>query len=236
MAAYLRNTAEGQPDGTGLTAANSGGGSGDPFDAVAVSGGTTSRTYSADTFAHGNQSYKLQTATDSNTTITILRNVSGDVTGAISCYVYMPTYADTNCLLMSIMDTSGGTNISTMSVNTDGTVWVSQVGSFIDISPSGTFPTSTWCRIDLVATLGATSSTGRVKAAVTIGDSASPAWSYDSGLTASLGTTKIGSYRWGKLDNTPNIATLYMDDLSSSPGATAFIPAPQPNTSTAWIV
>ncbi len=56
--AVLRNTAEGQANGTNLTTGNSGGGSGDAFDSVAPSG-TITKVFSNAQSMRGAQSYLI---------------------------------------------------------------------------------------------------------------------------------------------------------------------------------
>ena len=226
-----RNTAEGQPNGTTLTAANSGGGSGDAFATVTTSG-TITVTYSTEMSMFGSQSYKVVSSNSS--ALYIRPSTSGAYCGSSQMYLYLPTYADNNQQFISIYS-SGGYYPATLNINQLGAVRINnRVGSNLHTSANGTMPTGQWVRIDLAVEVGSTTTDGRIMAQASLLNSFTPFWSYDSGYTTNTGTDTISEYRFGKLDTVPNIALFYMDNLAWRSGMLDFIPPESSSPGVAW--
>lgn len=227
-----RNTAEGQPDGTTLTNLNSGGGSGDAFDTVTVSG-TVARTFSNEQKMFGAQSYKI--AASATSALYNRVNTADVYSGSAQLYLYLPTYADANQLFVNLRNASA--SIASFNVNQAGTIYISNsAGSNIHISSVGIFPTNQWIRIDLAAIVGTTTANGRIVAQASLLNSFAPFWTYDSGYTTNTGTTSFAEFRFGKLDTAPNIALFYMDDASWRPKLVDFIPGQSSSPGVAWFV
>lgn len=217
-AGIKRNTAEGQTSGTTLTAANSGAGSGDAFDIVSPTG-TVTRQFSNAYAAHDTQSYVITASASSN--LLLVYNTSSDMSGATQAYFYFTAYPDSNNGLITSYVSGGKGGVA---INSAGRLIVNDAVSQIAQSSAGVIPLNTWVRIDLCMTVGGTTSTGRVQAAISLGDNPTPEYSYDSGATVNTGTVAFASYRFGKLDGTPNIATYYIDDIAFVSNASTFIP------------
>ena len=230
-ASTYRNTAEGQPNGTTLTAANSGGGSGDAFATVTTSG-TITVTYSTEMSMFGSQSYKVVSSNSS--ALYIRPSTSGAYCGSSQMYLYLPSYADNNQQFISIYS-SGGYYTATLNINQLGAVRINnRAESNLHTSANGTMPTSQWVRIDLAAEVGSTTTDGRIMAQASLLNSFTPFWSYDSGYTTNTGTDTISEYRFGKLDTVPNIALFYMDNLAWRSGMLDFIPPESSSPGVAW--
>lgn len=228
----LVNTAEGQPDGTTLTAANSGGGSGDSFATVTVTG-SLAVTYSTDMSMYGTQCYKV--VPSSSTALYIRPSTSGAYCGSCQLYIYLPTYADNNQQFVAIYS-AGGYYLATLNVNQSGSIRVNnRAGTNLHASAASTMPTSQWVRIDVAVMAGSGTTDGRIVAQASTMNSFTPFWSFDSGYTTNTGTDTIAEYRIGKLDTTPNIALFYLDQLAWRSGMIAFIGPPTTTASSAWL-
>ena len=226
-----RNTAEGQTNGTTLSAANSGGGSGDAYGVVTTSG-TVSATYSTDMSVFGAQSYKVTSGTTS--ALYVRAQASGAYSGTCQMYLYLPTYADNNQLFIGMAD-SGGSYPARLSINQTGTIRINNyASSTIYTSSSGIIPTGQWIRLDLSAIVGSSTSDGRILAQASYANSFTPFWTYDSGASVNAGTNPITEYRFGKMDTTPNIALFYYDDSAWRPNMSAFIPPQSSSPSVGW--
>lgn len=226
-----RNTAEGQANATALTAANSGGGSGNAFSTVTVTG-SLAVTYSTDMSMFGAQSYKV--VPNASTALYIRPTTSGAYTGACQMYLYLPTYADTNQLFLAIYN-STGSYPARLSIDATGTVRISNLaGSNVHVSSAGTIPTGQWARLDLSAQVGSGTTDGRIIAQGSLLNSFTPFWSYDSGYTTDTGTDTLAEYRFGKLDTTPNIALFYMDNIAWRNNMIDFIPPESSTPQLAW--
>ena len=227
----FRNTAEGQANATALTAANSGGGSGNAFSTVTVTG-SLAVTYSTDMSMFGAQSYKV--VPNASTALYIRPTTSGAYTGACQMYLYLPTYANTNQLFLAIYN-STGSHPARLSIDATGTVRISNLaGSNVHVSSAGTIPTGQWARLDLSAQVGSGTTDGRIIAQASLLNSFTPFWSYDSGYTTNTGTDTLAEYRFGKLDTTPNIALFYMDGLAWRNNMINFIPPESSSPGITW--
>jgi len=221
--AFKKNTAETQPNGTTLTTANSGGGNSNAFDAISTQG-TISKTFSNETASAGAQSYKIVPSSSSGVFL-IYNSPAGDTSGSLQAYFYFTAYPSANQLVLS-MRTSSNARIIDYTITETGAVRIyNSTGIFAQAvtSTAGIVPQNTWVRVDLSVTVGATTTTGRYTAALSIGNSTTATWSYDSGPTGNTGTSLIAQYSIGKLDIVPTISTFYIDDIAYAPGATAFI-------------
>jgi len=227
----LKNTAEGQPNGTTLTAGNSGGGSGDAF--LAGSTGTLTRTYSNEQAMNGAQSYKLVPTTSSS--LILYYAPTASTSGALQGGIYLTGYPTANQLVFAIT-ISSGTPCAGISINANGAiVFTQRGGGLLNQSANGAVPLNTWVRFDICAFTGATTSNGRAMAQASLGNSPNPFWYYDSGTTANTSTTTFDHYRFGKLDDVPDIATFYIDDLAADNAASNFIP-PTTTNATVWLL
>lgn len=228
-----RNTAEGQSNGTTLTAANSGSGSGDAFDIVTANG-TIARTFSNELAMFGSQSYKVVPSSSS----ALFCRVNAPATtysATLQMYLYLPTYADNNQMFMQIRSASAA--VTDISINASGQVRIDNaVGGNVITTAAGVFPTGQWVRMDLSATVGTTTSNGRIMVQLSTQNSFTPFWSYDTGYVANTGTAALAEYRFGKLDTVPNIALFYFDNIAWRSNMIAFIPPESSSPGVAWFI
>lgn len=228
-----RNTAEGQTNGTTLSAANSGGGSGDAFDTITTSG-TIARTFSTEQSMFGVQSYKIVPSASSAIFCRVNAPASS-YSASVQMYLYLPAYPDNNQMFMQIRSASAA--VCDFNINQTGVVRIGNAaGSNVTTSGAGAFPTGQWMRLDLSAVIGTTTSNGRINAQLSVANSFTPSWSYSSGATVNTGTAAIAEYRYGKLDTAPAIAPFYFDNTAWRSNMSAFIPAESSTPSIAWFV
>jgi hypothetical protein len=215
-----RNTAEGQPNSTTLTAANSGGGSGDAFAQVALTG-SPAITYSTDQAMHGTRSYEVTVADGSSMTLVM----SGAVTssGAMQAYIYFTAYPATPLTFIQAHKSTGNFAGSFVLL-ANGRIVVTDTTNTTLITAPTAIPLNTWIRFDLVIIPGATATTGRIMGAYYVGDSTTATWSYDSGTTINAGIDQLDNFRFGKLAATGTMPTFYIDDVAIDPGKTSYIP------------
>lgn len=226
----FRNTAEGQPNSTTLTAANSGGGSGDAFSVYSTQG-TISTTYSTDISMFGTQSYKV--VANASSAVYIVSNTSGAYCGSSQMYLYIPAYPSPNQLFLLIYNTANSPT-ARFTINGNGAVLIGNVSGTIHTSSAGTIPLNQWVRLDFAVQVGATTSNGRIVGQVSLQNSFTPLWSYDSGYSTNTGTDPLMSYQRGKLDSAPNIPLFYMDHIAWRNNMIDFIPPESSSPGVGW--
>jgi hypothetical protein len=225
------NTAEGQADGTTLTAANSGGGSGDPLDQV-VKSGTGAVVFSNDVAMFGTQSYKITSGATS--AVYLMFDTTANIMGSCQMGIYITAYPSINQIVLNMRSVSGTTGICGLDINATGVVRLTNsAGGNAGTSGAVVVPLNTWVRLDMRAEVGTTTSNGRLAASMSLHNSPTPLWSVDTGYTTNAGTAAIGNYRFGKLDTVPTMATFYVDDLTDNVGDADFI-SPRPLAAGAW--
>lgn len=221
----FRNTAEGQANGTPLTAANSGVGSGTAFTDVDTTGSAT-LSYSNIQHAHGNQSYLMSGG--ANSTLIIGFDGNTDKIGALQAYYYFTSYPSSNCALMATYTTSFET---TLAVGAGGELRTyTNAGGQLDVSPAGIVPLGAWVRFDMLSSIGVSSTSGRLRAKVSLIDNIAPIYTYDSGYTLNLGSGVIDAYLFGKIDSAPSLTTFYADDLAFRSNTENYIPPLSPDS------
>src|SRR5438034_11524020 len=110
----LANTFEGGVDTTAITAANSGGLSGNPFDVV-----TGAPTYSAEHHSHGTLGMKIH---DAASQATVRWSAFGSLQTDVyqRFYLYLAAIPTTNVLRAFAFTDSGGLNGATIEITTAG--------------------------------------------------------------------------------------------------------------------
>lgn len=221
--ALRQNNAEGLPHGTTIAASQAG--SGDAFMAIATSGvGSMTAIYSNARSAHGTQSYRMTTSGDAGFS---MRWHSSTPSAAGRCYVYFEALpVGSGLALLDARNLTGGAVVATIAVVS---------GRFVVQDNSGQihmFPTfivaGQWYRLELLAALGATGTTGSISAAYYLLDSTSPVDTPFSTNTASIPLSNIYQMWVGKRNTSPSV-DMFMDDIAWETGASAFIgPVPPP--------
>lgn len=205
---FKQNTFEGQSSGTTLTAANSGGGSGDALDSVAGTG-TITGTFDNGQAAHGTQSLRL----NGSATSTWLNKWTSpnSLTLAIRAYLRLNATVGTANDIIQIRNSVGqaaavGLSATNQIQIKDATGATAK--SFLALS------TATWYRLEIQYTVGGSTTTGTTTAQYYLLDSMSPVETvYASGATMNLGTTALVEFRWGKIVSAPAL-DVYWDDVA----------------------
>lgn len=147
----LTNTFEGGTPGTTVTAANSGGLSGNAFDAVAAVAGGSTIAFDSTYAAHGSVSLKLATASTSESTYVQWTTSMGTQTTVwFRLYLYLTAYPALNTRLWNATDAS--TACGSLLVHSS----TSPAGVLIFAGPSGSailtstnaVPLNQWSRIE----------------------------------------------------------------------------------------
>jgi RHS repeat-associated protein len=216
-AGALSNSAEGGPNGTTVTVANSGGASGDAFNVV-TRGTGAALTFATGAAEHGSLGYSLTATSGTSTGFTW--NGYNATSAAVRFY-YNPgsTLPSTTVRLLDVRNSSA----------TAARVLVSSSNQLIVQNSAGTtvktFPTAlsanTWYRIELAISISGTAAT--VNAAYYPGDSITP---IDAAYTTSSGNTGTANITQISIGDTTSgtwAGTAYFDDLAAQAGTTGYI-------------
>lgn len=211
--AQVQNTFNGGSSGTTITAANSGGSSGTPFDFVEILAGATA-TYQSTSVAHGARCANitgngahafLQHNTPTTTTLTMRFQVRFPSAPSVSCQLYTPRHASNYI---------GGVNISNAMkfqvTNVAGT----------PLFTSATLSTATWYRVEIAHEIG-TATTGKIWFKYFAGDSTTAVETFTT-TSADLGAAPIVMYRIGKINNSGD-TPLDLDSITFDPASTAYL-------------
>lgn len=208
MALNQYNTAEGGTNGTTVTLGNSGGASGTAL--AAVTPGTGTITFDS-TVAHtGSYSYNLTAGTGSNCFIGYGMSSATVMTSRV--YIYFTGWPTTSTQLIRFFANTGGLMGNIFCQGSTGKFGVQDnTGTINQTTTLGIL--NTWLRFELTVAAGATTTSGYIRANIYIGDSTSQLlYSYVN--TACNTTTSTASvYSVGKISNSGNWATMYVDDL-----------------------
>lgn len=211
--ALIQNTFNGGPNGLTITAANSGGASGTPFNYVEITSGA-GMIYSLAGSFHGDRGCRItgngagswfQHEFVSNPKLTMRFHVSFPSVPTANCQIYTPRNSSTYI---------GGINITT------ALKFQVTVSGGASIFTSAALTTDTWYRVEIAHEV-ATSSTGKIWFKYFLGDSTTPVETFTS-TTANLGTTDMVMYRMGKINATGN-TPMDIDSVTFDPGSTAYL-------------
>lgn len=219
------NTLEGGTAGTGLTVANSGGASGSAFSAV-----ESAATFSDERAHLGSLSMKLASSGVSS----YGRWQDGTPAANIKAKFYVYATVDNTTGDLILFAARGGTATGTQqyAVLLTGAsklrVTVSATGAFV-FTAADNFPLNQWVRVEVMSETGTSDSTGRLRVAYYLADSATAI--ADSGWLTGLNlrysvTPTVGQHYVGKISTVTYAGSLYMDTIrvrSGSDYSTSFI-------------
>lgn len=221
--ALLRNTAEGQASGTALTVGNSGGSSGDAFNAITLVGTGTILFDSAQKM-HGTKSYHVQAPVGTDTA-KISYTIASTPSAALCFYMRLnslPGAGHDIGQLRASAATGGKVGISTLNKLTVSTMSGVLLSTFATALVAGT-----WYRIELQVIPGTTSSNGTIAGAYYLGDSTTAQDTAYSSASVDAGIVPLIQCIVGKLGVT-NTLDAHFDEISWNPGSTSPIgPTPQ---------
>lgn len=217
MTVTKRNTAEGQANATPLTAANSGGASGDAFSSIGGAGGTC--TFSTAQFMHGSQSY-LMSATSGNTFIPAW---TFPATPQLATQFFFRLLAlPTNPVTLAQIRNATG-NAAKITINAANKLQIQDATGTSLTTFATILAINTWYRVEVEAQPGTTIANGTINAGYYLGDAAegSPVDArYASGATVNAGITGLTTFQPG-IAATAAAGTfqVYYDDPSYTVGS-----------------
>jgi hypothetical protein len=209
------NTAEGGTNTTIITTGNSGGASGDAWDAISASAFTFSSTEAmTGSLSMRTTNTALQAYARWNTTGT-----------AYACRAYFwiggSTTADES--LISFFDAAGASQIAYIRPQGTGRVRFGTTGNSNVWTATNTYPTSQWLRFELYAVPGATTSDGIASLAYYYGHDTTPIESFSaSNLNIGGGGGSFGHIRVGK-GSGALAQYIYVDDVALDTAATGLL-------------
>lgn len=219
MARY-QNTAEGGTNGVTVTAANSGGASGDAYTTVTIGAGGT-LIFDNTHAAHGSLSYKVATG-GSAVTVIAERTLAG-LTSAIALrgYGYF-TANPAAALYIATVAATGGTR-ARLRINTTGKLQITDSTDTLTAAALTTaIPLNAWFRFEVQLALSATVGQATVARYDSI-DSGTATESVASAANLNLGGT-ADKVRWGLPISLVNAGPFWLDSLASDDTGTPIGP------------
>lgn len=218
--AILQNSAEGGTDGVTVSAANSGGGSGNAWDSVNF--GTGNIQFDDDvTPLHDTMAYRLA---PSSNQVTELRwdGFAAQSTGHVTAYFRIPSaYTVTSTIIQ--MRHSGGNMASLHITNNPRVIVRNRAGTGIFNSASANISLDTWYRLELLVTkgtgIGPSTSDGVIRFALYPGDSLIAAAEFNS-TTADTGINDLAAMYIGRNSQfTTDVTVTHFDSVTLYTGS-----------------
>lgn len=229
---FRQNSAEGQPNGTTLTRANSGGGSGTPFDIAFLNGGAAV-TFSTAQSMHGSQSYLASCPNSTDWFVLSFSNGVNDTSGAYRFYIYLNAFSSAACDIAFPRAATG--SVAKVQIGTTGVLAVCDTtGSLIKSFSTSPLTTGVWYRIEQQCVVGTTTTNGTITTQYFLGDSLVPIDSY-SASNVNTGTSPIIDFRVGKLTISQGTINAYFDDIACVNGNNFLIGPSSVNATTSWV-
>jgi len=210
-----QNTFEGGTDSTAVTTANSGGASGDAFNAA-----TAGISYSTTRAHEGTHSGMF--TTDAATTYLAWYPGANTNFAARAYYYFTEANSGGEFHLTGLYEAGG--NSALIFRLTSGNVlrvYKNIAPTSNSWAPTTTMPVGSWIRTELLVEQGTTSSNGRVRAAIFSGNSTTPLAEsgWVTGLNLGAGTNTLAHVRFGKMVTGSNADGVFVDDIVLKTGA-----------------
>jgi hypothetical protein len=203
-------TTEGYGDGDVVSA----GTSGTSGNQLSLTGKSAAATLLASSIvaAHGTKSTQI-TLPDDNDYGALYYTVNSVNAIATRLYLYLSAYPTSTTEFIRLFS-SGSVGVASLYLKTSGAISIfNATGSSIH-TMSGTIPLNQWVRLELSATVGVSSTTGRIQAAWGIADAVASD-SYDSGMTLNTGSATITTVQAGKASTATQLSgVFYLDDFT----------------------
>lgn len=219
--AAVANSFEGGSNGTAVTVANSGGGSGDAFDAVSA---VTGQTLNYDnTHNRGTLALKAATGSTSGRSVVAWTTSIGTQTLVyLRLYVY-PTgnqsVAPYLCRVLSGGAVTSSTSRCALEFSASGQLILlnSSATAIAGMTSALAIPNSAWTRVELKLTLSSTAAVGSCEMRIyrTNPDGTSPDETLTNSGTANLGGSG-DTYCFGICDTDANVGAIWFDDVAAS--------------------
>jgi len=226
----LTNTAEGGTNGVTVSAANSGGASGNPWNTVTATG---TLIYSNAQAMHGNLSYSIVTTTSASafmfwnsTSITISTKVMYS-----RCYIYFAIEPPFTGRFMQFMNSSAQL-IGGVGINVSNQLAIRNSVDAVIATSTTTVPTNAWFRVELYTFSSAT--VGQVEVKIFLDPhSTTPTETLTTSATENTRGDDIKAALFGLAGGTAN-ADLYMDSMATQ--ETGYLgPVILPTATIAWL-
>jgi hypothetical protein len=213
----LTNNAEGGTPGVTVTAANSGGASGNAFTAVSRGAGAT-LVYSTAAAAHGSLGYSI---TGSSGTATAVAWSGLSATSVAARFYYNTGTVDPAALirLLDIRNTSA--TAARIELSTSNQLFVqNNSGVTVDTFPTPLKP-NTWYRIELAISISTSAAT--INCAYYLDDGTTPVDAAYATTAGNTGTASVAGVSFGSAATATWTGTSYFDDLAVQTATTSFI-------------
>ena len=212
----VQNSAEGGTNGTQLTTANSGGGSGDAF--TVVSPGSSARcTFDNTQTMHGSLSYKIAAAA-STTTFNGWNGYTATTMAARFYFRFSALPSVAGFRLLDIRD-SAAAGVGRVNMNASNQLIFQNNGSTLKTFTNA-LSANTWYRLEVVCG----NNTAVYKCDYYLGDSTTPVETGFSNATQASGSTNtLAEVRFGPSASTTFASSLWLDDLGAQDGTTTYL-------------
>jgi hypothetical protein len=212
------NSFEGGTTGATITAANSGGTSGDAFTSVPTISGTLA--YDSALAAHGTISAKLTGGgTDA---LSVIYDITPATSFAVRGYFYLTSLPTADHWLIAMYATNHTTRLLSMHINSAGKLRLSDGSGTTGVwTAAATMPLNQWVRIELYGSCGSSTANATVKGGVYLGDSTIPIETIYSTSTGNLGAAQqFGRAVIGKVNSSTFATPYWVDDIKADDTAT----------------
>lgn len=211
----LTNSFEGGTNGTTITAANSGGGSGNAFDVVTAPPAAGTLAFSNTHAAHGSLSCGVGLGATTGTPQLEWSTSMGTQTQAwFRQYLFFA--ANPAEQVATVRFKSGATLCASVQISAGGLIITSNSSGTTIFTMATSLPTNAWFRLEGFFLLSTTVGQSELKI-FTSADSSTATETKTSAATQNLGAASANGYFYG-ITNTSdiNISTFWMDDLGLS--------------------
>src|ERR1035437_7439987 len=217
------NSFDGGTNGVTISAANSGGASGDAFTAVTVIS-PDAMVFDNTRAAHGAMSAKLTGGSSAN-----MCSVTYDATPAtafaVRAYFYFTALPTADHWLIAMYAADHTTRLLSMHINGAGKLRLSDASGTTGVwTAAATMPVNQWVRIDLYGSCGSTTTNATIKGGVYLGDSTTPIETIYSTAVGNLGTAQqLGRVVIGKASSSTFATPYWVDDIKADDTATGLL-------------
>lgn len=211
-----RNSFEGGTNGVAISTANSGGASGDAFNAA-----TAGISYSNAYALHGGTLSGAFTTDAATTFLSWYPGASPNI-AARAYYRFTTANSGGEFHLIGVYEANGnGALLFRVSASNILRLYKNIAPTSNTWAPTTTMPTGDWVRVELLVEQGTTTSNGRARAAIFAGESTTPIAEsgWVTGLNLGAGTNTPAHVRFGKMGAGSNADGVYIDDLELRTGA-----------------
>ena len=216
------NNFEGGTYGATVTAAGSGGASGDAFTAVGIGVGGA-LAYDSTRAAHGTLSAKLTGGTTD--AINVFCDITASTRFAVRAYFYLTALPTADHWLIAMYAADHTTRLLSMHINGAGKLRLSDLSGTTGVwTAAATMPVNQWVRIELYGSCGSTTTNATVKGGVYLADSTTPIEAIYSSTVANLGTAQqFGRATIGKANSSAFATPYWVDDIKVDDTATGLL-------------